>query len=359
MLVCLSPNGSTHFNGDAEPDHLLVATLEGVVSSSRMSGAWSESSTQLDGRHVSSLAWEPSSESVFAGSYDGGLFVSEDMGQTWQSLERGPFDEMKVYSLAAREEHGRTALYVGTEPAHLFRSDDLGASWRELAALRDVSNTAEWTFPAEPHDAHVKNVTFHPVDRDTLYVCVEQGGLYRSTDAGRSFQELEGIGELDANKDVHRLVIRPSDPLVMHLSGGDGSFVSTNGATSWTRYTDRSFVVAYPDGLVMSPQNEELLFMSGAIGPPGSWRVSHRADSRVVRSSDGGQRWESVNEGLPAPLRGNIEAMSIAGYPSGAVLFIATTEGEVFSSSDLGESWQLILSGLPAVSKGGHFLLLR
>jgi photosystem II stability/assembly factor-like uncharacterized protein len=128
-----------------------------------------------------------------------------------------------VYTLSAVRVEGRIKLYAGTEPPHLYESDDLGESWHELPALLDVPNACEdWTYPPPPHIAHIKNIAFDPWDPHVMYVCVEQGGVYRSDDGGRSWDWLSK----DIYSDVHRLLIRPSDPNHLYVTGGDGLYAS-------------------------------------------------------------------------------------------------------------------------------------
>ena len=87
---------------------------------------------------------------------------------------------------------GGVRIFAGTEPAHLFCSDDLGHNWAELPALRS-GDTSQWNFPGPPHIAHTKHIAFHPHDPDTLFVSVEQGGLLKSADSGRTFEVVRGM----------------------------------------------------------------------------------------------------------------------------------------------------------------------
>ena len=55
-------------------------------------------------------------------------------------------------------------------------------SRRELAGLRAVPTASTWSFPAPPHIAHTKFITFDPKDSRTIYACIEQGALLKSID---------------------------------------------------------------------------------------------------------------------------------------------------------------------------------
>jgi hypothetical protein len=59
--------------------------------------------------------------------------------------------------------------------------------------------------------------------------------------------------------------------------------------------------------------------------------------------------------GLPTPILGNVEAMSMHDSGDALTFFMGTTQGEIYASEDDGAHWNLIASGLPPVSKSAHF----
>src|SRR5690606_27369779 len=114
--------------------------------------------------------------------------ASTDGGRTWEQRAAG-ITEDDVYSLACVRVDGRTRVYAGTQPARLFYTDDLGGHWTELPTLRDVPSVAQWSFPAPPHIAHTKFITFDPYDPRTIYACIEQSAMLKSTDGGETWRE--------------------------------------------------------------------------------------------------------------------------------------------------------------------------
>jgi photosystem II stability/assembly factor-like uncharacterized protein len=353
MAICLSPAGTATYESNSPSDTLLIGTANGVYSLRRDLSDWRLTEKSLDGCHVSSLFVEAASGLLFAGVYKRGVFASSDSGKSWQQRDQG-ITEKDVYCINAARTDDKVTLYAGTEPAHLFESDDLGGTWRELATLRSVASAPEWTFPAPPHHAHVKNIAIHPRDRRRMYVGVEVGGLFKSEDSGESWQELSGF-----YADVHRLVIRPSEPEALYLCTGDGLYHSRDGGGNWEHLTTNAMRIAYPDALLIHPKKENLLFMAGAISTPGTWRKTHTADARIARSRDGGKNWQILFQGLPEHLRGNVEALAIEVSNGSAALFAGTTDGDLFSSDDDGEHWSRIASNLPPICKWGHHRNLR
>ena len=233
---------------------------------------------------------------------------------------------------------GKTKLFAGTEPAHLFASDDLGETWQEIKSLRSVPSVAKWTFPAPPHVGHVKNIAFSPDNSRNIYVCIEQGGLMKSDDAGTTWKELHGFDEQIPfplpegafADDVHRVLVRPAEPDRIFISSGIGICSSEDRGNSWRHLTTPQMRIGYPDALLMHPQQTSLMFAGGAKENPRAWRATHDADSTIARSRDGGGNWEALDAGLPGRLRGNVEAMAMEVCDDSLSLFAATTDGDIY-----------------------------
>src|SRR4051794_27856264 len=275
MVVCLSPNGRTTYASEAPPRRLYVGTLDGVVTLERaaVGAPWQSVGRALGDCHVSALLFEPCHGGLFAGSHPGGLFASVDGGQTWERKTRGlAYDQ--IWTLAGTERDGTVTLYAGSEPAHLYRSLDYGETWDELAGILDVPGQEQWMFPPPPHVPHVKNLAFDPVDPDVIYVGIEQGALLKSVDGGRTWRELDAYYSTDDlfYKDVHRLVIAPSDPRRLYMATGDGFYASEDRGQTWEHLSPPTGLVGYPDSLLLAPDDDRTLFMAGGSAAPPEWR---------------------------------------------------------------------------------------
>lgn len=354
MAICLSHGGQTIHRSASPATDLLVATIDGVIFLHRegQGTPWQVKRRALTGYHVIALAIEPTSGTIFATMHNGGVAASEDFGETWQFRNEG-LESDNVYCLTCSVSGNQVKLYVGTEPAHLYVSEDMGAHWRELTALRTVPSVKGWTFPAPPHNAHVKNVAVDPADPNTIYACVEQGGLFKSTDGGDSWQELHGF-----NDDCHRLFISPSNPQQLILPTGYGFYRSADGGNSWEEITDRIARIGYPDPLVYNPFNEKLMFLAGAEADPFHWMQTRSANPRIARSRDGGDTWEVLGQGMPEHLNANFEAMAIDAWDGGCTVYAGNTDGDIYASDDEGDTWSKVVTGIPALSKTIHYTIL-
>lgn len=361
MVVCLSPNGRAISQAGSPATELLVGTIRGVIHFGRTDASqpWKEYRRSLEHVHVSAVLHEPRSGRIFVGGHGrGGLWVSDDDGDTWSDAGHG-IEQEHIFHIAAQDRDDGVVMFVGVEPANLYRSDDLGASWQLLPALTKVPGTEKWTFPPPPHLAHAKNVSWHASDPETILVCVEQGALLKSTDGGHSFFEIASY-ESDRDlwyHDTHRTVIRQRDPRQIFLSSGEGVYYSADGGDTWKHIQTRHDRLGYPDALVIDPHDEDVVFIAGAGNPPREWAGESIANSNagVIRSDDGGETWYEAMNGLPQPVTGNFEAMSLFGHPGGIELFLGTATGEVYCSPDRGANWSTVAEGLPPVSKVHHY----
>ena len=351
MAITLSHGGPTIYRSPARSRQVLVGTIQGVVTIEREDGAsgWRVADRSLPGKHIHALLIEPESGTLFAGVNHGSIYASVDHGSTWERRDHG-LSEQDVYSLACCRTAGGTRIFAGTEPAHLFCSDDLGRTWTELPALRS-GDTSKWNFPGPPHIAHTKHIAFHPRDSNTLFVSVEQGGLLKSSDSGRTFEVIRGMDD-----DMHRTVINPAQPDVMLVTTGVGMYATADGGKTWEQRTDPQHEIGgYPDLLVHHPRHPELMFVASARKRPGAWYREHYAGSRISRSADGGRTWQVVRQGFPDELlRTAFEAMCLEDWGESFSVLAATATGEVWCSDDGGEQWREVLSGLAPVSKGPH-----
>ncbi len=357
MFVCLSPGGQSLTTGESAKDKLLVGTVDGLFSFQKRNGSWEQQTTQIRGKHISSIVFEPNTQTLFAGTYSSEIFASANLGKNWERRDNG-IGEKEIYSLATQMIGGRPRVYAGTQPAHLFYSDDLGKSWTELPGLRQVPGVEKWTFPGPPHQAHAKSITFHPKDPNIIHVAVEVGGFLRSMDGGKTWMTVENI-----NPDAHRVLVPVNDPSKLYGTtpttncGPEvtaGFCVSADGGQSWSSMTPRDFRIGYVDPFFVHPNDPNLLFVGGAKTGPGTWRTLHTADARIARSRDGGKSWDILSGGLPDHIRANIEGMAMDVWNGGYALFAGTTDGDVFYSDDEGEHWETIIRGIGAVSKSHH-----
>jgi photosystem II stability/assembly factor-like uncharacterized protein len=362
MIACLSPNGQNLCFGDAPPTRLLVATIRGInaLERSDAGASWTDRGRTLDGHHCGSIMIEPGRGGIFAGMHDGGLYYSADGGETWELRTNGLTIE-HAFSIGYAQRGDAVALYVGTEPASVFRSDDYGASWTEQTGIKENDGRDKWVFPSPPHLAHTKFLTIDRNDADTIYAGVEQGALFKTTDGGTTWREISHFSKPTdwTYRDVHLLAVHPDNAAEVYMTTGMGLYRSYDAGESWELLTDNDFRIGYPDHFIISPLDGNTMFMAGSAKDPGTWRTGKYADGTIMKTRDRATTWTDASNGFPVDRRPNIEAMSMASYPGGFMLYAGNTDGVVFASDDAAEHWTEIAGGLAPVSKGRHYRVLQ
>ena len=98
-VCCVAPNGINWVHAQSAPTRLLIGTLDGIEIFVRdeLGAPWAKTGTVLDGKHVSSMMYEPGLGGVFAGIHNGGLFFSGDAGEN-QFTRRSAHDTCGVSS---------------------------------------------------------------------------------------------------------------------------------------------------------------------------------------------------------------------------------------------------------------------
>ena len=195
MTISLSHGGTTMFTSPGAAQHILLGTMDGIQTLKKAAdGRWEHAAKALAGKHIQAIIEAPGG-TLFTCAYRDGVYASEDGGATWAPRDNG-ISIRSVYSLAAATVEGKVRLYAGTEPANLFASDDMGRNWRELTGFRKVPGVDQWKFVADPFVGHAKTINIDPKNPRTLYVCVEVGGLLKSTDSGETWEKCRrGFGE--------------------------------------------------------------------------------------------------------------------------------------------------------------------
>jgi photosystem II stability/assembly factor-like uncharacterized protein len=168
--------------------------------------------------------WEIGASFQVPGS---GLYKSSDGGTSWQPSTRGlPSAAEGLGRIGigiAPSQPRRLYAQVDADSSHggLYRSDDAGASWQRVNAEPRI-----WG-----RGGDFAEVKVDPKEPDVVYVC--NTSTYRSTDGGQSFTAIKGAPGGD---DYHRIWIDPDRPQVLLLAGDQGAAVSLNGGRTWSSW---------------------------------------------------------------------------------------------------------------------------
>jgi photosystem II stability/assembly factor-like uncharacterized protein len=270
---------------------------------------------------------------VFVGTFDHGIHRSLDGGSTWTDVSAG-IPHPRVLSVTISP-HGE--VYAGTEPSSLYRSTDDGATWEDLSALREVPSYDTWFFPPRPETHHVRWIAPHATNRDTIVVGIELGGVLRTRDGGKTFEDRHP----DAVIDPHVVHAHPRAIDRVYAIGGDGVSYSLDTGDTWSRDTE-GMDRFYTWGLAVDPVDADLWYVSAAPGPD---RAHGGGDSqgRLYRRRNG-THWEPILSADP------IADMPYAlAAPAPDTLVAGMRSGEIRVSTDAGDTWRTLDANVPGI----------
>jgi photosystem II stability/assembly factor-like uncharacterized protein len=323
---------------------LYAATGDGVARIDLTPDGAAAARSMLPGSGAVCIAVDPHDRRrLYAGTFDDGVWMSDDEGETWREPEAGPRDR-RVLALSVSRSHRTAAgsvVYAGTEPTSLYRSEDAGRTWQALPALLELPSAPTWSFPGRPWTHHVRTIALHATDPDWLLVGVELGGVMRSRDGGATWEDHNPA----APQDAHRLLTHPLAPQRVYEAAGDGIALSDDGGSTWER-VGRDLDRHYAWAATVDVFDPALWYVVLSRSPfaahgPGD------GQARVVRLGDG--RWE------PAGAWEDSEELrrmpyALAALPRAPGTVVAGLRGGVLLlSRDAAGSWERLPVALPDV----------
>ncbi|HYM21267.1 MAG TPA: glycosyl hydrolase [Candidatus Kapabacteria bacterium] len=278
LLVAGSGIAQTKINyatfGMMEARHLGPGTMSGRI-------------TAIDGA-------SEDGKTLYVGTAGGGVWKSTNAGFSFESK----FDKycQSIGAVAIDQQHPNT-VYVGTGESNMRNSVSIGDG---LYKTTDAGEN--WTKIGLDSTEHIAKIAIDPKNSNTIYVAApgplwsdsKNRGLYKSTDAGTTWEKILYINEKAGCADV---AVDPTNPNVVY-------------ASTWEF---RRFPYA---------------FNSGGNG------------SGMYKSVDGGKNWKELTNGLPSKPFGRIAFALSPSAPNNLLAIVESKETGLYISSNAGASWK-------------------
>jgi photosystem II stability/assembly factor-like uncharacterized protein len=231
---------------------------------------------------------------MYAASASGGVWKTVNAGTTWEPV----FEKQSTSSIGdiALAPSNQEIVWVGTGEANNQRS----SSWGD-GVYKSENGGKTWTNMGLRKSQHIGRIVIHPANPNIVYVAAVgplwtdggERGLYKTIDGGRTWKATLAISQHTGVTDI---VMDPTNPNTMYAAA-------------------------------LQRQRKAYSFVGG--GP----------ESGIYKSTDGGDTWTKLTEGLPAR---DIGRIGLAVSPSSPRIIYATLETdttEVYRSDNYGASW--------------------
>jgi photosystem II stability/assembly factor-like uncharacterized protein len=238
----------------------------------------------------------------YFGATGGGVWKSDDAGNTWKNISDGYFGG----SIGAVEvaQSDPNVIYVGGGEVTVRGNVSSG-----YGVWKSVDGGKTWESKGLPESRHIPRMRIHPDNPEVVYAAVlgniykasTERGVYKSTDGGNTWRKVLYVNDMAGAVD---LIIDPTNSRVIYAStwrvqrtpyslssGGPGSSLwkSTDSGETWTEISSND---GFPKGtlgiigVTVSPVQKDRVW---AI-------VEHKEKGGLYRSEDGGATWKQVND---------------------------------------------------------------
>jgi photosystem II stability/assembly factor-like uncharacterized protein len=275
-------------NADEPKDPMAAATFEGLalrnIGPAVKSGRVSDIAVHPEKRHV-----------YYVAVSSGGVWKTVNSGTTWEPI----FDDQGSYSTGCvtLDPNDPLVVWVGTGENNSQRSVSYGDG-----VYKSVDGGKSWENVGLKSSEHISKILVDPRDSDVVYVAA-QGPLWRS--------------------------------------GGDrGLYKTTDGGKTWTPSLEISPHTGVTD-VWMDPRNPDVLYAASYQRRRHVWTlINGGPESGIYKSTDAGQTWAEMTNGLP---EGDIGRIGLAVSPADPDVVYAIVEaaekGGFYRSVDAGVNW--------------------
>ena len=242
---------------------------------------------------------------LFAGAASGGIFKSEDGGETWTPV----FDDALSLSIGdiALAPSDNNIIYVGTGEANAGGGS---LTYDGVGVYKSVDGGNSWSYAGLPHSGSIGRIAINPGNPDVVYVAAmgslfadsPDRGVYRSQDGGATWENVLFVSDSTGAIDI---VINPANPAVVYAAmwermrrpdrrnyGGPtcGIYKSVNGGDTWIKLegglpgSDIGRI-----GIDIAKSNPDILYAIYA-DETGYFKG-------IYKTTDGGTTWERADHG--------------------------------------------------------------
>lgn len=267
----------------------------------------------MAGQSIRSLAQSTADPRILVAGTLRGVFRSEDRGMHWQQISPIGSREIHEVESLAIDPRDPDVIYAGTW--HLpWKTSDGGKSWKNIK--RGVID-----------DSDVFSIIIDPHQARTVYLSA-CSGIYKSETAGELFHKVQGIPSTARRTRVLRQ--DPHNRAVVYAGTTEGLYRTEDAGRNWHLVTDASLIL---NDVYLDPERKGHILLATDRGG-------------VLESEDNGRSFTAANKGFSSRKVGALLVTQGATPELMAGIVNDKAAGGVFASSDAGQHWSQIEDGL-------------
>jgi photosystem II stability/assembly factor-like uncharacterized protein len=231
-------------------------------------------------------------------------------------------------------------IYAAIGPSGLWKSTDNGIHWCPVFQ-RQTSASVGAVAVSRSHPDIIWVGTGEATSRNSVAI---GDGVYKSEDGGNTWKNM-GLSE---TRHIDRILIDPHNPDIVyigamgHLWGANperGVFKTLDGGKNWKKvlYFDEDTGIA---DMAMDPTNSRILYAAAYSHRRKPFHfTSGGPHSGIYKTTDGGETWKQLKNGLPEGVNGRCGIAVSRSQPETIYALVENKEGGIFRSLDKGETW--------------------
>jgi len=302
---------------------LLVILFIGILFINGLSDENSWSTNGPYGASVKTIAIHPfDNQIIYIGTVESGIHKTTNGGESWNHLDNSNiFSCMRVIAI---HPFAPDTIYIASTVG-MYKSSDAGNNWTFLV-------------PPESPGNEIISLNIHPVETNLLFA----GGGHNQWISTNSGQSWFMPNDIPRNVGICAMAISLTNPDIIYLGGsslwfGLGVWKSTDRGSSWTNIQNNIDTTGFSKDLSIDPIDDNIVYFAKMN------IISLHDSSCFLKSTNGGQNWFDITPmSLSYPA---ITAVRVSPFNPNEVYITSFHDG-VFKSTDGGDSWLSINNGL-------------